>query len=358
MVLAKAPCYHGEVNRLYFSLIGVLTWGFLVLFPESATGVDESAKDFEPSRCELIPLPGNQVSFQVDGVEKTRWHFGLETPRPFFYPFHGPSGVSLTRMGHPGAENHDHHRSIWFAHHDVNGFDFWSDQKTPLIKQVHWYAYEDGNDEAIMAAKLLWTDPEAGDQMEQELVAALRPLAGGEQVLEIQLTLRPPGSRELVELAKTNFGFLAVRMAKSLSHHFGGGQLTNSEGGVGEEAIFGKPARWVDYSGPVPVGEGPDRKVVIEGITYFDHPGNPRYPTSWHVRSDGWMGASFCFSGAYTITREEPLVLRYLLHAHGGAHDDERAAEVAKAFAERPGFVVEKSGRPHRQYEVRRISGR
>ena len=37
-----------------------------------------------------------------------------------------PSGATLTRIGHPGAENHDHHRSVWFAHHKVNGLDFWS----------------------------------------------------------------------------------------------------------------------------------------------------------------------------------------------------------------------------------------
>src|SRR5438874_232420 len=67
---------------------------------------------------------------------------------------------------------------------------------------------------------------------------------------------------------KTNFGFLAVRVAKNLSEHFGGGVLTNSEGAKSEPAIFGKQAKWMDYSGPVPNGH-------TEGITYFDHPTNP-----------------------------------------------------------------------------------
>ncbi|MCP4885693.1 MAG: AAA domain-containing protein, partial [Planctomycetaceae bacterium] len=34
---------------------------------------------------------------------------------------------------------------------------------------------------------------------------------------------------------------------------FGGGKLTNSDGQQGESRIFGKPAQWVDYSGPVAV---------------------------------------------------------------------------------------------------------
>ena len=185
--------------RVFIPFVGVVSFVAWGLLPEITKAADESAKDFEPARCELIPLPGNQVSFHVEGIEQTRWHFGAEAPRPFFFPFRGPSGASLTRMGHPGAENHDHHRSIWFAHHDVNGFDFWGDRKPGVLRQAHWFAYEDGNEEAILASKLLWTHPTEGDQMEQELVAALRPGADGEMALEIQVTLRPAGNRERVE---------------------------------------------------------------------------------------------------------------------------------------------------------------
>jgi hypothetical protein len=287
-------------------------------------------------------------------VEKTRWHFGDAYPRPFFYPFNGPSGTSLTRMGHPGAQNHDHHRSVWFAHHDVGGVDFWSDHTDSRVRQKHWYAYRDGDDEAVMASVSGWFDGEGRELMEQDVVAALRPLSDGEHALEFQITMRPPAGGEAVELGKTNFGFLAVRVAKTISVHFGGGQLTNSEGAQGEPAIFGQPARWVDYSGPVGVGTGPERSAVVEGITYFDHPANPRYPTRWHVRVDGWMGASFCLQEDYQITADAPLTLRYLLHAHRGGYDQTRAERVHKAFAARPRFTITKSTQPHRQYEVQR----
>ena len=79
-------------------------------------------------RCQVVPLPDHQVSIQVDGAERLRWHHGPSYPRPFFYPLLGPSGSPLTRMGHPGAPDHDHHRSIWFAHARVLGIDFWSDR--------------------------------------------------------------------------------------------------------------------------------------------------------------------------------------------------------------------------------------
>jgi hypothetical protein len=111
----------------------------------------------------------------------------------------------------------------------------------------------------------------------------------------------------------------------------------------------------VDYSGPVAVGSGKDRKVVQEGITYFDHPENPRYPTRWHVRSDGWMGASFCFDEGWTVTKEKPLILRYLLYAHGGGYDAGVAKKTAEEFSSRKGLAVGTSKRPHRQYDVWRI---
>lgn len=344
--------------RIPVPLPVVLSGSLMILFPGSASGADESAKEYQPDRCELIPLPEHQVSFQIDGVEKTRWHFGEEYPRPFFYPFHGPSGVSLTRMGHPGAQNHDHHRSVWFAHVDVEGVNFWADTSDGQVRQKFWYRYRDGDEECVMASVTGWFDGEGTELMEQDIVAALRPMEGEEHALEIQITMRPPAGRESIELGRTNFGFFAVRVSKTLSHYFGGGQLTDSEGRVGEKEIFEKRARWMDYSGPVTVGTGTGRKVVTEGITYFDHPDNPRHPTHWHVRSDGWMGAAFNHAEAFTIESSSPLVLRYLLHAHADGYNAEKAAEVAEAFAKRPGFEVGKPTQPHRQYEVWRTGSK
>jgi len=332
-----------------YSLLSVAAFAMLVW-----SAVVSAAEPFSLKRCELLPLPEHQVSFQIDGVEKTRWHFGSQYPRPFFYPFYGPSGTSLTRMGHPGAENHDHHRSVWFAHNSVAGVDFWSDRTDARIRQKHWCSYRDGDDEAIMASRLGWYDGSGKELMEQDVAAALRPLEAGECALEIQITLRPPGKTDSVALGKTNFGLLAVRVAKTVSVFFGGGQLANSEGQQGEKAIFAQHARWCDYSGPVAAGQGPDRKAVIEGITYFDHPENPRYPTAWHVREDGWMGASFSMEEGFTIAADAPLTLRYLLYAHAGPYDAAKAQTVHEAFAKRPGFQIVKPTGPHRQYEVER----
>jgi hypothetical protein len=73
------------------------------------------------------------------------------------------------------------------------------------------------------------------------------PGADRETFVEIQTTFRP--TAEQLEFGKTNFGFFAVRVAKAISAFFGGGVLTSSAGAIGEPAIFGKAASWMDYSG-------------------------------------------------------------------------------------------------------------
>ncbi|MCP4190159.1 MAG: hypothetical protein GY768_05990 [Planctomycetaceae bacterium] len=323
----------------------------MILF--SASALAQPGNPIE--RCESLPLPGHQVSMRVDGIEKVAWHYSRSYERPFFFPIKGPAGSSLTRLGHPGAENHDHHRSVWFAHHDVEGSDFWSNRSPARIRQKHWYRYLDKDEETTIAVRLGWYDGKGVEVMDSDVVTTLRPLEHGAYTLEIQLTCRVPESRKSVELGKTNFGFLAVRLAKSISAYFGDGKISNSEGLVGEEQIFGKRARWMDYSGSVPVGTGADRETTTEGITYFDHPRNPRYPTLWHVRQDGWMGASFCMQEGFRVSPDAPLTLRYLLHVHAGEYDAERAASLANQFAELRPFVISKSSKPHRQYEVTRI---
>ena len=306
------------------------------------------AMAYEFPRCRLLPLPGDQVSFQIDGEERLRWHFAPSYPRPFFYPLVGPSGSSLTRMGHPGAANHDHHRSIWFAHQKVLGIDFWSDRTEARIRQQFWLRYQDGDEEAAMATQLGWNDGhDPRPLLEQQLIAVVRPGPERETFLELQSTFRPLA--ESLELAQTNFGMLAVRVAGNISAHFGGGELTNSGGARGEPAIFGKRAEWMDYSGPVPAGG-------IEGITYFDHPSNPGYPSHWHVREDGWMGASLSMHEPRTTRRDQPLVLRYLLHAHRGDIQRGRAAKIAEQFAASRGYEVQKAAIKHQQYEIQRAA--
>lgn len=295
---------------------------------------------YQVPRVQIVPQADDQVSFQVDGQERLRWHAAPRYPRPFFFPLVGPSGRSLTRMGHPAAPDHGHHRSFWWGHQSVGGVNFWEERGgTQQVRQDAWVHYQDGPDEAGMVVQIGWYDSHKVRLVQQELIAVYRPLAAGEGWLELQTTFTP--ALDALPLARTNFGFLGLRVAASMSVHYGGGRLTNSDGGVGEKAVFGKPARWMDYSGPV-VGE------TWEGVTWFDHPGNPRHPTPWHVREDGWMSAAFCLAEAFTLEKARPLRLRYGFHVHARAVEAAVAEGRAKDFAAAPAWEVVAAPRPWR----------
>ncbi len=107
---------------------------------------------------QVVPLPDDQAAFERDGVELTRYHFGPALRRPFLFPIVGPSGRSITRMGHPhDPVTHSHHNSVWVAHHDVNGDSFWDDRGAGRIEHRKLVRYDDGDEAAgLRAQRLGW----------------------------------------------------------------------------------------------------------------------------------------------------------------------------------------------------------
>ena len=275
-------------------------------------------------RVQVVPQPGTQFSFQVDGREVLRYLAGPETPKPYAFPVIGPCGRPVTRIGHPrDPVTHGHHLSLWIGHKDVGGANFWeAGPKSGRIVHDRVLKIDDGA-AATLAARATWVDADGKALLVDERVWTLAPVVGtageggfGELTLDLDLTLAPAGPP--VTLGKTPFGLLAVRVAKTMGVYDGGGRITNSEGGTGEADIFWKKARWCDYSGPAAPG-------AVNGITLFDHPKNPGHPTAWHVRGDGWMGASVTQGEALEITKEKPLALRYRVWVHAGACEPAKA---------------------------------
>jgi len=259
-------------------------------------------------RLQTIPLPYDQASFQRDGVEITRYHFGPSLERPFLYPIIGPSGRSLTRMGHPhDPQGHSHHNSVWITHHDVNGNDFWGDTSGAHIRHKRIVKYTDEGETSSITAENEWTTKEGEVLLTETRTTTVTLLPNKEWLLTIDLELN--AKDKPVTFGKTPFGMIGVRMAKTIGVHDGGGRIRNSEGAVNEKEVFWKPARWVDYSGPIAPG-------TTEGVTLFDHPANPNHPSHFHVRNDGWMGASLTFEAPRVIEPNTALKLRYGLYIH------------------------------------------
>lgn len=297
--------------------------------------------------AQAIPAADN-ISLQWAGRDLAVYEFGLNQPKPFIHPLRGPSGAILTRYGHPNPQsNHDHHRAIWFGHQFIRPlagdgkttaapaqeWNFWEEPKPTSdvkIRHSRVLALEDSPRFAAAAVEATWW---AGGRalLKQTTIYAISRADEKNQGLDVQTEFASVGGL-IVEMGKSNFGLMGVRVAKTISEQFGGGRLMNSEGATGEPAIFAKKARWVDYSGPT----GP---AIREGICYMDHPENPRHPAYWHVRRDGWMIASLTLEEAWRIAADHPLRLRYRLLAHADV-DREALDHQWSRFAQTKSYVL------------------
>ena len=77
------------------------------------------------------------------------------------------------------------------------------------------------------------------------------------------------------------------------------------------------------------------------GIAIFDHPDNPRHPTTWHVRDYGLFAANpfglhdfeknLNTRGDLVIPKGQEVTFRYRFYLHEG---DEQQAKVADTYKE------------------------
>lgn len=288
-------------------------------------------------RMQALPLPHHITSFQLDGRELTACHYDPQDMRPFWYPIRASKDVSLTRMGHPHDPlTHSHHNSVWVTHNSVNGLDFWGDhaknQGRIVNVEISREGYEDTDELASMRMVNHWiSEADKSVQLIETRRTEIRPLDGAKSwlmIIDLEYTTL---KGKTTTFGATGFGLVAVRVARSIGVHDGGGRILNSEGLVNEKAMFRLPARWVDYSGRIT-----NEDDGFAGITLMNHPMNPHNPTAFHVRDDGWMGACLSLDNPIEVTEEKKLRVRYALWVHDGVASQEQSDAQWQAFSEMP----------------------
>ena len=188
--------------------------------------------------------------------------------------------------------------------------NFWEDGRSGA-KIVHQRIerLDDGENAAGLTTMNAWIDGKGKVLLNERREWTVEGLPDREW--QLTLDLRFEAAKETVVFGKTPFGLLGVRMAKTIGVNDGGGLARNSEGDVNEPGTHWRRARWLDYSGPIAPG-------IAEGITLFDHPSNSNHPTFFHVRNDGWMGASVSYETAITVLPGKPVSFRYRFYIHSG----------------------------------------
>jgi hypothetical protein len=263
-----------------------------------------------PANWIQIKQLDDKIRVELDGKLFTEYVY-TGTPRPILYPVIGPHEIAMTRnypmVKDVEGETHDHvhHRSLWFTHGAVNGVDFWAEGRgSGKIVQDEIVRATSDKSIGVIETKNSWVRPDGttvctdtrkhtfGITMTAHTATGRTSMA---RTIDFEVTIH--ASHGDLKLGDTKEGTMAIRthpllrLAASKDH--GGtdqanGQMTNSEGvrgkGVLGNPAWGQRAKWLDYWGDV------DGHVV--GIAIFDHPKNPRHPTTWMARGYGLVGAN------------------------------------------------------------------
>jgi hypothetical protein len=289
----------------------------------------------------------DRVRVEIDGRLFTEYRY-TGASHVYFYPLIGPGGAKMTRCfpmeDVPGEEHdHPHQRSLWYAHGDVNGVDFWGESsrqgaaRNSFGKIIQEKLLEaKGGAEGIIKAQLKWEMPDGSVPLRSVQTFKVYDGPADTRLIDFEVTLTA-GDKEVI-FGDTKEGTMALRIAESMrlaqpKKQPGHGHIVDSAGDA-DDAVWGKHAAWVDMSGPV---EG-----KILGIAMFDHPTNPRHPTRWHARDYGLFAANpFCENamdksrakgaGDFKLAPGKSVTFRYRIYLHEG---DATQAKVAERFAQ------------------------
>jgi hypothetical protein len=317
----------------------------LLLLPLAAGTASQSGYRSTAQPVDLT-RNGHNVDVRVGGRPFTTYYFDPAVAKPYFFPLRSAHGTVVTR-GFPmtpdiAGEDHDepHQRAMYFAHGDINGFDFWGEAAFPkwsdhpvstfgrtvfrTVNEIHG-----GADSGGLQATFDLVTP-TGTIAEE--IQTYR-FEGNEQSRLIDCEFAIHATHGPIVMGDTKEGTFAIRVVKALDSP--PGHMVNANGASGEKAIWGKRSNWVDYYGRV-AGED-------VGLAIFDHPHNLRAPTYWHARAYGLLAANpFGIKqftgdrrqdGRYAIPAGGSLTFRYRVFIHHGNPTEAGVAEAYGRFA-------------------------
>jgi hypothetical protein len=278
---------------------------------------------------------GGKYQVNVDGQVFAELDYSTYA-KPIVYPIYGPGQVPMTRnypmvLGVSGeATDHPHQKSMWLAHGDINGVSFWDEKGKIITERVLEVDENPARPSVTLRNKLVAPD---GATVAHETVSLAFSAAPDARIIDWDAKYHADDAD--LKFGDTKEGMMAIRTHPNLQLEgpTANGTATNSNGVTGP-SIWGKAAKWVDYSGTI------DGQAV--GISIFDHPSNFRHPTPWHAREYGLIAANpFGLShfigssqnGSHVVPKGESLRFRYRFVFHRGNAEQANVAELYEAFA-------------------------
>ncbi len=281
--------------------------------------------------------------------------------KPIFFPLQTVTGNRVIR-NYPVAaspefekKDHPHHRSFWFTFGSINGIDYWSEEAEDKQGYVVSSGVKSKQDKEsiVIDTEWEWYGPDREPQANsvQKFQFTLR-----DGVVHFETSIRLTASHGDLAFGDTKEGAFAVRVGELMKVDAKkGGRIINDRG-FADDATWGKPARWVEYTGPVQQEANTVEdasKLPIAGVTMLVHPSSFGYPGRWHVRSYGLFAHNpfgvrdFLPSqgvldeqeqarqNGFTLKAGDEIFLRYLVLLHDGKLEPQKIDAIWNEFANR-----------------------
>lgn len=274
----------------------------------------------------------------LNGENRVLWklNFDSEQDKPYFHPLRTPKGYNLT-LERP--KDHPWHRGLWFSWKDINGVNYWEEdpeigvaEGRSIIKAVSIEKLK--NFSAKIILNISYEEKGVPQITEKRVIEISSPQDREEytiqfhqsfEILEdLRLYLEKPAKHGGVEWG--GYAGLSFRASDSLVNH----QFTTSSGWVNSDNItgYGEKERWMDMTAKV---MGSQEYV---GLTIFDSPDNPRFPSPYYVwfakGEHAFFTPSLLFDGPMDLKKGESLLLNYLVLVHDGKKSNEQLSQFEK----------------------------
>jgi len=319
--------YTTKATGWMISVVGILLLWSGCQFVSSEQARGKSSYRWQQTDSSIALLKSERIVWQ--------FNYRKQEGRPHFHPLSLTDGTELTSLR---PADHPWHRALWFSWKYINGLNYWDpelpegqteviDLKTRLgtdySAQIEMYiGYHPPQKPAVLTEKrtLLVKAP---DRNGCYYIDWLSIFAAGKN--DVLLDRTPiPGEKN----GKSYGGYagLSLRLADRTK----GWQFLGSEGLLEPESR-GSKARWVDFNGKIANGR-------FAGVVIFDHPNNPRHPSSWWLSgSMPYFSPALLFHKPYTLAAGETLMLRYRILVHRGRADKDMLENKWKALGFRTG---------------------
>lgn len=247
----------------------------------------------------------------------------------YIHPAFTPTGALITG---DFSRAHPHHRGFFFAYAKTQVGDlkpdFWNIQsgtgKIVFDRLVEKWA---GPVTAGFEAEHRWEAKGAGVVLNERWRVEAIDVRGAPYWL-FDLTSTQQATDKPVTLPPYRYGGMAYRGPDSFLP-LGKVDVLTSEG-LGRRDGDQKPARWVDWTGPIA-----DGSKQYAGAMICDHPSNPHHPTPARIHPISLPFFAFtpAHDKALTIGKDAPTVFRYRIVIHDGHPNRDRDERIWRDLA-------------------------